>query len=103
MDRNFLDPEITPTAKCHTCGEVILWGIDKCSYCGIELDQQEMFINAVNSFVITQACSSANTIRASDPAAAIFLLSIMTRVIFEWPLWFDIAMSLVWLLPILMI
>ncbi|MDQ3014006.1 MAG: hypothetical protein M3X11_25295 [Acidobacteriota bacterium] len=103
MDKNLLNPEISLTAKCHTCQEVITYGLEKCPYCGIRLDQEEMTISAFNCFAINQAITSANTIRTFDPAAPIFLAVILLRVLIDIPSWYEFISSVFWLFPVLVI
>ena len=103
MNNNLLTPEITITAQCHTCRETILYGLEDCPYCGIKLDHEELAIGAINTFVINQAISSANTIKTFDPAAPLLLLVILFRALIDLPTWYELICSVVWLFPLLAI
>lgn len=103
MDKDFLEPAITLTAQCHTCNEKVVFGMEKCPHCGITIDQDAVVPSVVNHFLITQAVSSANTIRAFNPAVIFFIVSSLARFIADMPTWLDIAMSVFWLTPLLTI
>ena len=107
QDKNFLEPEITLTGECHTCGEPIIYGREHCLNCGIEIDHDELAPSVINHFVITQACSAANSIRTFDVAVFIFLghaiLRAVIQSILNYPLWIDILASAFWVLPVLTI
>ncbi|MEP7338422.1 MAG: hypothetical protein ABI977_11860 [Acidobacteriota bacterium] len=77
FDKNILSPDITATAKCHACNEVVLYERTECPYCGVKLDRQKMQASANESHAINQAVSSANTIRTFNPAAFLFLIIAM--------------------------
>lgn len=98
MDKNILNPDITVTARCYACNEVVLYGREQCPYCGIKLDQEKMRISAMNNFAIDQAISSANTIRAFNPAAVLFLIVSVIPPYLSWarsPIRFDFAFTLI--------
>ena len=98
MDKNILNPDITVTARCHACNEAVLYGREQCPYCGIELDQEKMRISAMNHFAIDQAISSANTIRAFNPAAVLFMILSVINPYLSWarsPIRFDFAFTLI--------
>lgn len=100
LDKNILDPDITATARCHGCNEVVLYERTHCPYCGIELDRHKMRASAASSHAVGQAISSANTIRTFNPAAVLFLIvSIFSPLLFreasEWPVRFDFYFSFV--------
>jgi len=100
-----LNPKITLIADCHTCGEKLLYGQEKCPYCGILLDQEEIFPSVILNFVITQAVSSANTIRTFD-FAVLFLLGVGVYNSFlneEFLLRIQLITSAVYLYPIILI
>jgi hypothetical protein len=103
MDKNILDPEITLIAQCHTCNEKIIYGIEKCPYCGIMIDYDDIIPSIVNNFVIAQAISSANTIRTFDMAVIFFLGTSLIRYIIDYPTWIDIVMSALWVMPLIII
>jgi len=103
LDRNFLDPEISLVGKCHTCNEQILFEQEFCPQCGIKIDNEDMVVGVVNNFLLTQAVSSANTIRTVDVAAYMFLGVSVFRFMFDFPLWFDVVTSLFWVTPMITI
>jgi len=103
LDRNFLDPEISLVGKCHTCNEQILFEQEFCPQCGIKIDHEDMAVGVVNNFLLTQAVSSANTIRTLDVGAYIFLGASVFRFMFDFPLWFDVVTSLFWVTPMIII
>ncbi|HWQ34923.1 MAG TPA: TraR/DksA C4-type zinc finger protein [Blastocatellia bacterium] len=105
MPRNddFLNPPITPYGKCHTCGEKILFGAERCPNCGIEIDHEEVFPSAFNYFVITQAISSANNLRTLDIGVILLIVVSLIRFVFEYGLWFTLITSLPWLFLLLRI
>jgi hypothetical protein len=102
-NNDFLEPEITLVANCHTCGEMVRFGLEKCANCGITLDQEEIFPSVIVNFVITQACSSANSIRTLDVGVLLFLGVSLMRYVIDYPLWFNLIASVFWLGPLVMI
>jgi hypothetical protein len=102
MPRNddFLDPPITPYGKCHTCGEKILFGTERCPNCGIEIDYDEVFPSVYNYFVITQAISSANNLRTLDIGVVLLIGVSLIRFVFDYGLWFTLITGMPWLLPL---
>ncbi|MCI0389710.1 MAG: zinc ribbon domain-containing protein [Acidobacteria bacterium] len=102
-NNNLLEPEITLTANCHNCGEIVTYGQVKCPYCDILLDQEEIFPSVVKNFVITQAVSAANNLRSFDVAVLIFLVVSVYISFFTELLWLHIVFSIVWLIPLLLI
>src|SRR5262249_34390119 len=103
FDRNFLDPELSLAGKCHTCNEQILFEQEFCPQCGINIDHEHMAVGVVNNFLLTQAVSSANTIRTLDVGAYIFLGASVFRFMLDFPLWFDVVTSLFWVTPMIII
>jgi len=106
MDKNILNPDITVTARCYACNEVMLYGREQCPYCGIKLDQEKMRISAMHNFVIDQAISSANTIRAFNPAAVLFLIVSMINPYLSWtgsPIRFDFAFTTICISAVLLV
>jgi hypothetical protein len=101
QEDEFLNPPITPFGPCHTCGQKIPFGTERCPYCGIEIDHDEIFPSAFNYFVITQAISSANNFRTLDIAIVLMLAVSLSRLLFSFGLWIDVALSLPWLLILL--
>jgi len=95
-----LEPEITPYGNCPRCREMVLFGSTHCAYCGLELDQEEIFPSVVANFVITQAISSANSIRTLDIGVIFFIGAIIIRRLMDCGLWFDLGTSLFWLAPL---
>ncbi|MGH9800626.1 MAG: hypothetical protein ACRD82_09700, partial [Blastocatellia bacterium] len=79
IQREILDPEITATGNCQSCNELVQLGTAECPYCGTLLDQQHMLDSAKANFAITQAISSANTIRTFKPAAYLLILIAIGR------------------------
>jgi hypothetical protein len=108
---DFLEPDITLVADCHTCGEMVRFGLVRCPTCGMLLDLEEIFPSAVVNFLITQACSSANSIRTFDVAIFFFLgvsaSLYLYSLFFNELLWFHVALnavlSVVWLLPVTLV
>jgi hypothetical protein len=94
FDRNFLDPEISLVGKCHTCNEQILFEQEFCPQCGIKIDHEDMALSVVNNFLITQAISSANTIRTLNVGVHFFLGASVIRLMIDFPLWYDVVTSL---------
>jgi hypothetical protein len=106
MDKNILNPDITLTARCSACNEVVLYGREQCPYCGIELDQEKMRISAMNDFAIDQAISSANTIRAFNPAAVLFLIVSVINPYLSWarsPIRFDFAFTTICISAVILV
>jgi hypothetical protein len=103
LDRNFIDPEISLIGQCHTCNERILFGQERCPQCGIKIDHDDMAPSVVNNFLLTQAVSSANTIRTFDLGVYMFLGTSFSRFIIDFPLWFDVGTSLFWVIPMIII
>lgn len=99
QNNDFLEPLITLIADCHTCGEKVRFGFEKCPNCGIELDQEALFPSVVQNFVLTQAVSSANTIRTLDPAVFFFLGTALIRYVIAYPLWWNLATTIFWFGP----
>ncbi|MBO0724688.1 MAG: hypothetical protein J2P52_03730 [Blastocatellia bacterium] len=103
LDRNLLDPEISLIGKCHTCSEQILFEQEFCPHCGIKIDHDDIAPSVVNNFLLTQAVSSANTIRTFDVAVYIFLGQSLIRFMIDFPLWYDVVTSLFGIIPIIII
>jgi hypothetical protein len=103
LDRNFLDPEISLIGKCHTCNEQILFGQEFCPQCGIKIDHEDIVPSVVNNFLLTQAISSANTIRTFDVGVYIFLGVSLIRFMIDFPLWYDVVTSLSGVIPMIII
>ena len=97
----FLNPSITPFGKCHTCGEKILFGTERCPNCGIEIDHDAVFPSTFNYVVITQAISSANNFRTLDIGVILLIVVSLIRFVFDYGLWFTLITSLPWLLILL--
>src|SRR5262249_19513698 len=74
LDKNILEPDVTATARCHDCNEVVLYERTRCPYCGVALDRRKMRASAIESVAVSRAISSANTIRTFNPAAVLFLI-----------------------------
>jgi hypothetical protein len=103
LDRDFLDPEISLIGKCHTCNEQILFGQEFCPECGIRIDHEDIAPSVVNNFLLTQAVSSANTIRTFDVGVHFCLGTSILRFLIDFPLWFDVVTSLGWVAPFIII
>jgi hypothetical protein len=103
FDRNFLDPEISLVGKCHTCNEQILYVQEFCPQCGIKIDHEDMAPSVVNNFLITQAISSANTIRTLNIGVHLFLGVSVLRLMIDFPLWYDVVTSLSGAIPLIII
>ncbi len=106
MDKNILNPDLTLTARCDACNEVMLYGREQCPYCGITLDQEKMRISAMNNFAIDQAISSANTIRAFNPAAVLFLIVSVITPYLSWirsPIRFDFAFTIICIYAVMVV
>ena len=103
LERNFLDPKISLTGKCHTCNEQILFLQEFCPQCGIKIVHEDMMPSVVNNFLLTQAVSSANSIRTLDAGVYLFLGTSVIRYMSDYPLWFDVATSLFWVVPLIII
>lgn len=94
LNKEVLEPEITLTGNCHSCHELVQFGTPKCPYCGTLLDKRRMYDSAVENFYITQAVSSANTIRTFRPAVFFFIIAVGLSLVdksraillFLWPL-----------------
>lgn len=71
--KDVLEPKITVMGNCPSCGEFVRWGLAQCPQCETLLDKEQMLKSAQEHFRITQAVSSANTIRTFRPAAYIFI------------------------------
>jgi hypothetical protein len=103
FDRNFLDPEISLVGKCHTCNEQILFDLEFCPQCGIKIDHEDMAVSVVNNFLLTQAISSANTIRTLNVAVHFILGVSVIRLMIDFPLWYNVVTSLSGAIPLIII
>ena len=103
FDKNFHDPEITLVGKCHTCNEQILYGLEFCPKCGIKIVHEDMEISVVNNFLLTQAVSSANSIRTLNVGVHFFLGTSILRFLIDYSFWFDVVTSLTWFIPLFVI
>jgi hypothetical protein len=103
FDRNFLDPEISLVGKCHTCNEQILFDQEFCPKCGIKIDHEDMAPSVVNNFLITQAISSANTIRTLNVGIYFFSGVSVIRLMIDFPLWYGVVTSLSGAIPLVII
>ncbi|HKX29693.1 MAG TPA: hypothetical protein VJ302_18530 [Blastocatellia bacterium] len=98
-----MEPEITLCGNCPGCRELILLGTEKCRYCGLELDQEQLYQSAIRNFVITQAISSANTIRTFDLAVFFFLGCTAILYLGDYGIRFEILATSCWLSPLVLI
>src|SRR5262245_60021029 len=103
IKKDFLDPKVTPIANCHTCGEMVQFGLEKCPNCGIVLDQEDIYPSVVVNFIITQAISSANSIRTFDVAVFFSLGVSLLRLGLEMPFWYNVVTCIPWLFPLIII
>ncbi|HQR32576.1 MAG TPA: zinc ribbon domain-containing protein [Blastocatellia bacterium] len=108
MNLNMIQPEIlkpgiTAMGNCQSCGELVQLGTAKCPSCGILLDQQRMRESAKVNFAITQAISSANTIRTFKPAAYLLALIAVGRFFLDFRLRNNFLLTIVWAFPLITI
>lgn len=96
-----LEPEITAMGNCQSCGELVQLGTAKCPYCGMLLDRQRMMESAKANFAITQAISSANTIRTFRPAAFLVLLIAVGRFAMGYSFKSNFLLTAVWVFPLI--
>jgi hypothetical protein len=103
--KEILQPPISPYANCHTYGQLVLLGSERCANCGIEIDQEEIFPSALINIFIGRACASANSILSiNDQSVLVFLGVTLLRLYVGYPTWFDVATSVPFLLqPTIMI
>jgi hypothetical protein len=62
--------------------------LEKCPYCGIEIDYDDILPSIYNRFVITQAISSANNLQTLDAGALIFAVSAALGYFSDLWLWY---------------
>ncbi|MDX2042935.1 MAG: hypothetical protein SF097_17085 [Acidobacteriota bacterium] len=103
LQKEVLEPDITATGNCHSCNELVQFGTPKCPYCGTLLDRQRMLASVQENFYITQAVSSANTIRTFRPAAFLFLLIAIGRFLMDYSLRNNLFMTVLWFMPVVII
>ena len=96
--KDVLEPEITATGNCPSCGEFVRFGLPKCPHCEALLNKQQMLESAQENFRITQAVSSANTIRTFRPVAYIFIVVAVGKFLLDMR---SIAIWLVCFFPLL--
>lgn len=97
--KEVLQPEITVMGNCQACGELVQVNTPKCPYCGTLLDKQSLLNSAAANFVVTQAISSANTIRTFQPAAYLLILLSISRFAFD-HFFRSVLFVIVWMLPL---
>jgi hypothetical protein len=107
-DKNFLEPDLSLVGNCHTCQQLISLYAEICPHCGIKIEADDIFVSTINNALLTQAISSANAIRTWNSGTYILLIVGVMRLMFDvmsfpWPLWFEIATSIVWMAPLLLI
>lgn len=66
-DDLFTEPSATPTIKCLSCGETLLYGLKECRYCGVEVNPEYAYRSALYHTYITRACSLANNLITMRP------------------------------------
>lgn len=111
-DPEFLDPAITPYAKCPSCRNLIQLEFDensllqlqerKCPHCGVFIEQEEITVNFIEQFTLTQACSSANKIFTLDIAVFPFIGVSLLLLYMDFPLWIRALSLLPYLSPIVL-
>jgi hypothetical protein len=99
LQKEVLQPEITVMGNCRACGELVQVNTPKCPYCDTLLNQQSLMDSAKINFVVTQAISSANTIRTFRPAAYLLILLSLGRFVLEHS-FRNLLFVVVWLFPL---
>ncbi len=57
-------PKITPMANCHSCNELVQFGLPKCPYCGTLLDIKRLIPSTRENLYNTLAIAAANELRS---------------------------------------
>lgn len=89
---DLFEPKVTPIGKCYTCLQPLVFGVQHCPHCGIIVDYEDenLMRTAVDHILITQAISSANTLRTMNPAMIIFLGSALMSYGLDYVWWFKL-------------
>ena len=103
LNKEVLEPGVTATGNCHSCNELVQLGTPQCPYCGTLLDKRLMYDSAVENFYITQAVSSANTIRTFRPAAFLLLIRAVGRFLMDYSLRNNLFLTVLWFMPVVII
>ncbi|HYM00278.1 MAG TPA: hypothetical protein VEZ90_15095 [Blastocatellia bacterium] len=82
----YREPSVTPTMKCASCGETLLYGLERCRYCEAPVDEEYARRSAIYRTYITQACSLANNITSIRPVIGFLAAGELSVCVFGYPL-----------------
>lgn len=87
-DSFYQEPNVYITMKCASCGETLLFTLDKCKYCGAAIEEDYAVQSAIVSTIIHRAIALANTIQTGNLAMIVFLPSAVFCYLLDWKLLF---------------
>ncbi len=74
--------------KCASCGEALLFTLDKCKYCGAPIEEAYAIHSAIVSTIIHRAIALANTIQTGSLAMIVLLPSAIFCYLLGWKIMF---------------
>ena len=83
-DSFYKEPNVYITMKCASCGETLLFNLDKCRYCEAPIDEAYAVQSAIVSTIIHMAIALANTIQTGNLAMIVLLPSAIFCYVLNW-------------------
>lgn len=87
-DSFYKEPDVIVTIKCDSCGETLLFGLDKCRYCGEPIEEDQAIQSAIVSIIFNRAIALANTIQTGSLAMLVFIPSAIGCYLMDWKIMF---------------
>ena len=87
-DSFYQEPNVYITMKCASCGETLLFNLDKCKYCGAPIEEGYAVQSAIISTTIHRAIALANTIQTGNLPMIVLLPSAIFCYLLDWKLMF---------------
>ena len=90
-DSLYKEPDVFITMKCASCGETLLFNLDKCKYCGEPIEEAHAIESAIVSTIIHRAIALANTIQTGNLAMVVFIPTAISCYLMDWKIMFELC------------
>lgn len=87
-DSFYKEPDVYIIMKCASCGETLLFNLDKCKYCGAPIEEDYAIQSAIVSSTSHRAIALANTIQTGNLAMIGLLPSAIFCYLLDWKIMF---------------